>query len=580
MDNQTLSVIIKAVDKMSPILKQQERNLKAWKRQFDSISKTAVPVAAGFTAAMYAPAKAFANLESASVGLENTLMRAGGLVPQVFNQINEQAIQLSNTLPGTVADFTQMATKLNQLGVDANVIPRGALQSTAYLAVLGKDMGVTYDLAAENIGKTGNAFEIASNQLDGFADALQRSWGIGSIPQELQNGLSKVSGSLSAINLKGLKVANDTIPLITLLTREGYEGSEAGTGLAKIISKYGETHQVKNMQQIVDAVDKINHLPQFKRISTLKSLFGEEHWSKASLITNERYTKILKQMQEQASLQERIANINKTLTNNVETATGTWETTLAMYGKQFETQLKGIAIQSNNAAESTAKFIEANPKLVTSLTESAGALVVLRLGAWGASKAIGPLLTLLKTSPQMVFAQALVTAAPLIYENWDQINAKMRNTWGDTTQFFSDGLNNFVNGVKMAGNAIASMGLGGHFEDRDFFSMTPKLDLKSLGLPDLSGFLAEPNGMRPPGYTPPATGFQGQGGVNQPGATGFQKQSTNLIRPGNGMVNVRVSFDNAPAGLRVAPPAASGAARVSSVDVDRTGLRSLGNYSI
>ena len=76
--NFNLRAIISATDRLSPVLRAQQRQLQSWRRSFADAGKSAIPIAAGFSAALYAPAKTFADLEGSTLHLKTTLMGKNG----------------------------------------------------------------------------------------------------------------------------------------------------------------------------------------------------------------------------------------------------------------------------------------------------------------------------------------------------------------------------------------------------------------------------------------------------------------------------------------------------------------------
>lgn len=528
-----LKALIIAVDKLSPTLRVMNRNLKVFHSQLMTVGKGAPMFSAGFAAALAVPAKAFAGLESSAVNLQNVLMDKNGNIPKVFEAINAEAIKLGNQLPGSTEDMNRMASSLKSLGVSGDSIANGVLRSSAYLAVVGKEIGVTYDTAAESVGKLGKGFRIADQDMVSFTDSLQRSMFSGSKLEELHFAMSKVSGELEVWGKQGLKVADATLPLVSIFTSRGFSGEEAGTGLRSIIHEAGKAGKLKNIESMVGVLDKINHLPDKIRSAKLEQLFGREQAGKAALITLENYHRQVEAMANQGSLMDKIANSAGTLENKVESAGGTWTNFMASFGKAYSPQLKALADQVNSVSEAMGGFALKNGEGILTAVKMVGALGALKLGAYGLAAGVRLLSGAMKLGPWGLFAQALFVAAPLIIDNFDKIKASVEGLTGSMVSLLKQ-----INDNETL-KAIGSVPL---YFGRSIGELLPNL-------PDLSAPVGE--GMRPPG---------------------FQKQS--LLGGGRGAVDVRVSFDNSPAGMRVAPVQTSGIAHASSMNV---GYRSFPN---
>ena len=544
-DKFELKALITAVDKLSPTLKAQLKTLNIWKRQFESAGKGGFAMGAGLAAGMAVQVKAFADVESSQIGLMNTLMNKNG-VAAGFEQISKIATELGNQLPGTTADFNNMAAQLRGLGVDANTIAGGALKATAYLAVVGQRFGVTYEGAAEAVGKVGNAFGIAAADLVPFADILQRTQHLGVNLSEMQFAMAKLSPRLKSMGQQGLGVAKEWAPLAAMLIRMGMSGETVGTGLEKLLSGFnaaGKFHGVEAMVKELGRLQKTMGAAAFSKWA--KKQFGDEGERLAAAIDAGGYQKILAEMKEQASLQQRVNNSLGTLTNLWESATGTFTNAMSAFGEIYSPELKQLAEWANTLSGGLMDWAKANSHLVRGIVGSIGGLVAFKIGALGIAGAIGLINAAAKMNPFMILVQAAMVAAPLIIENWnwvveniggsidkavtsvrgawDGLIRDMKNLWTSLLDFFQPTIDLFV-------------------------SMFNGIHLPSLpSLPDFGA--TQQQGMRPPGY---------------------QKQ--NLIAASRVSGAIDVNFNNAPAGMRVAPAAARGPVAVNP----NVGYRTIG----
>ena len=235
MSNFNLRAIISCVDRLSPVLRAQARQLNAWKRQFEAAGRGAIPMAAALGAAIIAPAKAFADLEAASLHLQTVLMGKNG-ISTGFEEIQKQAIKLGNALPGTTEDIMLMASALKSKGLSVETLTSGTIEATAYLGVVGEKVGVTYLSAAEALGTLSNTMGIAGKDSTKFADSLARTLNIGVDLTDMQYAMSRIAGPLRMVGKIGLQAANEVIPMIGLLDRMGIKGEAAGTGLNELFS--------------------------------------------------------------------------------------------------------------------------------------------------------------------------------------------------------------------------------------------------------------------------------------------------------------------------------------------------------
>lgn len=111
-----INVVGNAIKQLSGITQQAERleqnigkvagSLTALKRGVDNLERAATSMqglaaAATYTGMFEATMHAFTELEDASLGLKSTMMEAGGIVPEVFREIDKEAMRLGTELKET-----------------------------------------------------------------------------------------------------------------------------------------------------------------------------------------------------------------------------------------------------------------------------------------------------------------------------------------------------------------------------------------------------------------------------------------------------------------------------------------------
>ncbi|OQW67178.1 MAG: phage tail tape measure protein [Proteobacteria bacterium ST_bin11] len=521
-----LKALISMVDRMSPGLNVINKNLNIVRRQFLAAGKDGVVMGAGLAAALAVPAKAFMDVESATIGLRNTLMNKDG-VSAGFEAISQIATDLGNRLPGTTANFLDMASQLNGLGVDANTIAGGALTATAYLAVVGERFHVTYESASQAVGKLGKAFGIAANDLVPFSDALQRSLHMGSDLTELQYSMARVSPTLKGLGVQGLKVANDLIPLNSMLIGTGMSGETAGTGLNKVIEGFAKAGKFHGMPQMIKDLEKMNHLTD--KADRFKKLFGEEGARVANIIAAGGFGQYMKNYENQASAIQRINNSLGTMANLSEAAFGTFTNAMAAVGEVYSPELNQLSKYLNDVSSGLMDWAKNNDTTIRAAIALAGGLVGVKLAALGAAGGFAVISAVMKSSPWMVFAQLAISAAAMVYANWGPISDFFKENLGGAIDSVMNAYKSFIDFIGSSRSILT-----------DAFMWADKT-MSAMSAPAA-------NGMRPPGY---------------------QK---NINSPMRGSVGVSVDFSNAPQGMRVAPAQTKGPVTASQ----NVGYRTIG----
>ncbi|MFN3396499.1 MAG: phage tail tape measure protein [Thermodesulfovibrionales bacterium] len=346
--------------------------------------------------AIQRPISAFMELEDASTQLKSTLMQDGGEIPKVFQAIDKEAMELGNRLPGTTSDFYRMASSLKALGVSGEAIAGGVLRSAAYLGVVLKPLGVTYEQAAEYAAKFKEAMGVAEKDMVSFMDVIQRTAHTGVKVEEMKYAFAKVSGTLKPLGIQGLEASKEIAPLIGMLIKMGRSGEEVGSGIGQIIntvmdmekvskvnsivSQFGinlefvdqATGRFKGIQNMIAQFDKLKGLSDVQKTAVFKELLGSGgDAALAKIISSEGvegYNKQIDAMLKQADLNRRVELSLSTLRNIWEAFTGTLQNALAVIGESAAPALKRFAELLNTLSDRLGSFAKNHATLTRIIT--------------------------------------------------------------------------------------------------------------------------------------------------------------------------------------------------------------------
>jgi TP901 family phage tail tape measure protein len=411
------------LDRASGSARKLERQLGSVERKLRIIKKldkiafksiaagTALTGAGVMTRSMSeTPISAFTELEDAKTMLEMSMMDSSGNVPKSFAEINRQALELGNRLPGTTKDFYRIATVLRQLGVSEESITGGVLKSSAYLAVVLKGMGVSYQEAAEATAQFKKAWGIEDSNMLKFIDLTQRMAHTGVNLTQMKYAFTKVGGALKGMGISGYEAAKQMAPFIGMLINTGHSGETVGTNLGsamqrallfdgtkaarKIRKQYGIRFKFTDAKgefigleaMIAQLEHKLKGLSAQQRTYVLSKMFGtgESLGMINALLAKgvEGYRKYRKEMERQADINQRVNRSLSTLSATWEAFSGTVENIFAIIGAQAAPTLKAITEKLNAFADATTKFAEAHPVLTKWVSMAV-------IGASGALTALG-----------------------------------------------------------------------------------------------------------------------------------------------------------------------------------------------
>jgi len=400
LDNIKIGLSLNAKDNATPVVRNLFGRLKEILKQplaigigagilgdnLKNISNSSAQTAMTFV-------KPFAALEDAKTQLENTLMKDSGKVSSWFKAIDKEATELGNKLPGTTADFYQMASAMKALGVSEQTIVKGGLKTAAYLGVVLK---VPYEEAAQSVAKFKNALKIDDKDLMPFMDQIQRMVHTGARLEDLKYVFTKLSGTLNLMGLTGLENSKKLAPLAGMLLSTGTSGEIVGTAMSNMLStmmtleadqskKATDLKKMLKMQGVefdfVDDKGKFkgldNALKELQKIDKIKSddkklIAIEAIWGKGeegkSVATFYKESKggigaYIKKLEEQATLQERVNNSLKTLGNLWDAFKGTKDNIFASVVETWSVEIHNATKWLGTFTSKVGEFAKTHPQI-------------------------------------------------------------------------------------------------------------------------------------------------------------------------------------------------------------------------
>jgi len=377
-----LGIVLTAIDKMSGVITgATDKAAQGFARLQQTVSQVSAKMTEmgtkaslmgdGIMNGLQKPITAFANLDEASTNLRVAMLDNLGRIPPQFAEINRQAVELGNLLPGTTADFVNNAQALIEKGASLSSVVNGGLKAAAYLGVILK---IPQAEAGALTAKFRETFGLAENELVKMADLTQRAkFSFGLAPEEIKYAAQYLGGTLNTLKLAGAENAKMVLAMQGLASQHGVEGSVFGTNFATMLTqtamledKLGRNSKIMkevnadlrhagiNMQffdqagnfvgleKMVGELEKLNSLSQLDKLQVMTKLFGSEGTRVASILSDAGVAGLreaMALMDKQASIQQRIAEVNTSARNTWEALTGTVENFWAAVGGPMVTSL-------------------------------------------------------------------------------------------------------------------------------------------------------------------------------------------------------------------------------------------------
>ena len=360
------------------------------------------------------PVREYMQQEQASTDLKVTMMRADGTYG-AFEEINKQAIQLGNVLPGTTQDFINLAKSLKEQGVKDEVLTSGDLKAAAELAVLmnmGQEEGGTF--TARMI----EAHGLNPDDLNKAADMTQRAYfAFGLKKEDMGEAMKYYAPNVNSLGLTGEANYRKLLALQGLAARQGLEGSMFGTNFSMMLSKLGEGPKalemakkgmkgeardvlkkagvkfnfynkdgtLKDIESIVKELEKFDvvrkKLGDEEALLAMRQMFGEQGGRVAKILAQqgvEGLTQALADMDEQADKTMRITEKTSTLSAAFEQLEGVATLLSGTIGETLRDSLLWLSNNLQDFIENTLQpFVNNNKELVKWLMVGAAGLIAL-----------------------------------------------------------------------------------------------------------------------------------------------------------------------------------------------------------
>lgn len=393
-----LEIKVKADD-----LRKQLSNIEAFEERYEQLRRdlnrdlSIGAVGLGGLALIGKGVQVAADYQSSMTDLRSSLSQVGADGKVNFDALGKDmlkaeaiAMKLGNSLPGTTQDFISAIQVLKQNGLQTETILNGAAEAVGNLAVannaLPKDV-------AKDFAQFGQLFNLKPDEYLKAADVFSRLYtSSGIATDELIQASKYFQGrSGAAMGLTGLKDAEESIRLISLLRKQGLEGTEAGTALNNLFSGYtshdkavealkkdtgiaieffdkkGDFAGIDNLFKQLEPLQKLS---EEDRTIRLKAIFGEEGMSAATAILKtgvDGWKQYNEAQNKTISLHQKNAEKAKDFNNQMEALAGSAKNLVVT---SFEPMLPSLTsgINSlNGMVGSLQEFGKANPALVENL---------------------------------------------------------------------------------------------------------------------------------------------------------------------------------------------------------------------
>lgn len=605
-DSFQLKAIITAVDQLSGPLKGMSRNLKGFQKEFSGIMKTAAAVGTGIVTAFAIPINQAIAFESVMADVKKVVDFD---TPQQFKQMSEDVLNLSTRLPMAAEGIGQIVAAGGQAGIAKN-----ELTSFAESAV---KMGVAFDQSADEAGQMmatwRTAFKLSQPAVVSLADKINYLGNTGPA------NAAKISAIVTRIGPLGevAGVASGEIAAMgATIAGMGVESEIASTGIKNFMlsltaGKSATSSQKKalsflkidpgqlaaDMQKdakgaMLKVLESLSKVPKAKQSAVMNALFGKESLAAiAPLLTNldllrSNFNKVADAQIYGGSMQKEYAARAATTANNIQLFKNKMAAVSITMGDMFLPAINKGLDKFAPFIEQFRNFTKENPETIKSLFKFGATLLGTATAVGVVTRTFKMMETVMKLSTLGKVVSLLVIAGGLIVSNWDIVGPIVKSVWSDIDGVAKalGGWETVLKGVAAftAGAWMVSMikGIGGANTEAGKLSKSLR-GIANMGVITVTIAVLFDIMKRLDNLHQEATRQNTdvgsvltkkiQQGESERGYTGFIPRLKELLNvsgnttgkpltspyPGTVGGELKVTFDNAPPGMRVAPVAGS-----------------------
>ncbi|MDR6350832.1 phage tail tape measure protein [Pantoea sp. SORGH_AS_0659] len=589
-DSFQLKAIITAVDQLSGPLKGMSKNLKGFQKEAKDIMVSAAAVGVALTSAFSVPISQAMDFESQMADVRKVVNFD---TPQQFKEMGEDVLKLSTQLPMAANGIAQIVAAGGQSG-----IARKDLMQFASDAV---KMGVAFDQTAEESGQMmaqwRTAFKLTQSDVVVLADKINYLGNTGPAnAQKISDIVTRIgplggvagvaSGEIAAMGatIAGMGVESEIaatgIKNFMLSLTSGKSATSSQKKALKFI-KIDPARLAADMQKdsraaMLKVLDSLAKVPKDKQAAVMNALFGKESLAAiAPLLTNldllrTNFTRVADAQQYAGSMQKEYESRAATTANSVQLLKNQFSAASITIGEMFLPDIVKLTQKIQPMIEQFRQFTKANPEMVRGTFKFGIALLGTASAMGVASRAVKIFDSVMKMSTMGKVISLLVLGGSLIISNWDQIAPVVKSVWKYVNEVVEA-----MGGWETVLAAVSTLMVGA-FADNTVGTLESALStasslsevlgqIASLGaltvsigvaiyvfkkLNDIADSVTKKDGTT--SFWESLKNRWNAGGWynNQQEGPGYQS-AVPLSRPEQG--ELKVTFDNAPPGMRVAP---------------------------
>lgn len=449
-DSFQLKAIITAVDQLTGPMKGMQRELKGFQKEMSSLALGAVAAGTAILGALALPVNAAIGFESKMADIRKVV--DGLDDKKAFAQMSDDILTLSTQLPMAAEGIAEIVAAGGQAGIarsDLMQFANDAVKMGVAFDTTAEESGqmmaqwrtafkLTQDdvvVLADKINYLGNTGPANAAKI---SEIVTRIGPLGSVAGVASGEIAAMGATIAGMGVES-EIASTGIKNFMLSLTAGNSATKAqkqALAFLKLNPKQlAEDMQKDSRGAMLKVLDSLAKVPKAKQAAVMNALFGKESLSAiAPLLTNldllrTNFNRVADAQEYGGSMQKEYASRAATTENQLVLLKNSVNAISVTLGDTFLPAINEAAKAVMPYLEQLRTFVRANPELVQSAAKFGAALLGVGVSIGVLSRAIKILNTVINLSPAKIAIAALAAGAMLIIQNWDDVAPVIKAAW-------------------------------------------------------------------------------------------------------------------------------------------------------
>lgn len=449
-DSFQLKAIITAVDQLTGPMKGMQRELKGFQKEMGSLALGAVAAGTAILGALALPVNAAIGFESKMADIRKVV--DGLDDKKAFAQMSDDILTLSTQLPMAAEGIAEIVAAGGQAGIarsDLMQFANDAVKMGVAFDTTAEESGqmmaqwrtafkLTQDdvvVLADKINYLGNTGPANAAKI---SEIVTRIGPLGSVAGVASGEIAAMGATIAGMGVES-EIASTGIKNFMLSLTAGNSATKAqkqALAFLKLNPKQlAEDMQKDSRGAMLKVLDSLAKVPKAKQAAVMNALFGKESLSAiAPLLPNldllrTNFNRVADAQEYGGSMQKEYASRAATTENQLVLLKNSVNAISVTLGDTFLPAVNEAAKAVMPYLEQLRTFVRANPELVQSAAKFGAALLGVGVSIGVLSRAIKILNTVINLSPAKLAITALAAGAMLIIQNWDDVAPVIKAAW-------------------------------------------------------------------------------------------------------------------------------------------------------